>query len=363
MLTYIGMIAVTMVFAAMVTYYPERYQVKLDKSARIVTVKPKNILMFLSILPMILVSGLRYMVGVDYNSYAWIFGAIVKTNEKTHVETGYALLNKIVGQFTDNFVWLFVATSAIIICFVAVGIKQNSNNIAYSMFLFMSLGYFFYSMNSIRHFMALSIYFFAQKYMKKQEFLKFLAFILLAASFHKIALIGIPIYFVFTRKFKLSYYVIISVFLVIFAVLNKQIMNVIFSFVYTSYKNSVYNVYDFSVFNVILSGIATFFAIAYYKPLLKRNKANIIYINAAIFMLLFYLTCWWIPTPTRIGHFGTIFFILLFPEAIACEKNKKVKVFYYVALTLFALLFLIVMLIGAKDPTIGLVPYVSIFTK
>ncbi|MEG0692314.1 MAG: EpsG family protein [Oscillospiraceae bacterium] len=363
MLTYFVMIAVTMVFAAMVTYYPETYQVKLDKSAKLITLRPKNILLFLSILPMVLVSGLRYMVGVDYNSYAWIFGAIVKTNEKTHVEAGYELLNKLVGYFTNDFVWLFVLTSAIIICFAAAAIKQNSSNIAYSIFLFISLGYFFYSMNSIRHFMALSIFFFAQKYMKKEEFWKFLMFVLIAASFHKIALIGIPIYFVFTRKFKMSYYVIISIFLVIFAVLNKQIMNIIFSFVYTSYKNSVYNVYDFSIFNVLLSGIATFFAIAYYKPLLQKNKANIIYINAAIFMLLFYLTCWWIPTPTRIGHFGTIFFILLFPEAIACEKNKKVRVFYYVALTLFALLFLIVMLNGAKDPSIGLLPYESVFSK
>lgn len=363
MLTYIVMMTVTMIFAAMVNYYPERYQVKLNQSARVITLHPKNILMVLSVLPMILVSGFRYMVGVDYNSYAWIFGAIVKTNEKTHVEAGYELLNKFVGYFTDDYVWLFVLTSIIIIGFFAVTIKQNSSNIAYSIFLFISLGYFFYSMNSVRHFMALSIYFFAQKYMKKQEFWKFLLFILVAATFHKIALIGIPIYFVFTRKFKFSYYVIIAVFLAIFAVLNKQIMNIIFSFVYTSYKNSVYNVYDFSIFNVILSGIATFFSLAYYKPLLEKHKGNIIYINAAIFMLLFYLTCWWIPTPTRIGHFGTIFFILLFPLAIDCEKNKKVRTFYYVALTLFALLFLVVMLMGASAPTIKLLPYVSIFSK
>ena len=363
MLVYFIMIIVTMGFATMVTYYPEIYQIKLEKSAKIITVRPKNILLFLSMLPLILVSGLRYMVGVDYNSYAWIFKAIVTTDEKTHVEVGYEWLNRAVGYFTNDFIWLFVVSSAMIVLFTAIAIKQNSANIAYSMFLFISLGYFFYSMNSIRHFMALSIFFFAHKYMKKEQFWPFFGFVLIAASFHKIALIGIPIYFVFTRKFKMSYYVLISGVLVVCAILNKPIMNIIFSFVYTSYQNSVYNVYDFSIFNVMLSGLASFFAIAYYKPLLQKNKSNIIYINAAILMLLFYLTCWWIPTPTRIGHFGTIFFILLFPEAIACEKSKKVRTFYYVALTMFAALFLLVMLNGAKDPTIGLLPYKSVFSR
>lgn len=362
MLTYLVMFAVTMVFASIVTYYPDIYEVKLNNSSKIFRIKTKNILIFFATLPMILVSGFRYMVGVDYNTYAWIFGEI-NIGNKTHVEIGYVFLNKIVGYFTHDFIWLFVLTSAIIICFVVAAVKQNSNNFAYSLFLFISLGYYFYSMNSVRHFMALSIYFFAQKYMKKQEFWKFFLLILVAATFHKVALIAIPIYFVFTRKVKFSYYVVIAILLVICAFLNKYIMNIIFSFVYQSYKNSVYNVYDFSIYNVLLSGIASFFAFAYYKPMLQKDKGNIIYINAAFFMLLFYLTCWWIPTPTRIGHFGTILFIILFPKAICCEKNKKVRAFYYVALTMFALLFLLVMLNGAKNPNIGLVPYVSVFSR
>lgn len=363
MLVYLIMGVISVSFAVMASCCSREYVIKLSDNGQLISFKIKNMLMFLSALPLALVSGLRYNVGVDYNSYAWIFNATVKLNEPTHVEEGYKALNNLVGFFTKEPIYIFLVTSIFIIVFFTIGIKQNSDNFAYSMFLFITLGYFFYSMNSIRHFMALSIYFFALKYMKKQELWKFLALILIAACFHKIALIAIPIYFVFTRKFKFSYYVIISVLLVICAVLNKQIMNIIFSFVYTSYKNSVYNVYDFSIFNVLLSLLASFFAIAYYKPLLAKDKANIIYINAAIFMFLFYMTCWWIPTPTRIGHFGTILFIALFPKAIACEQNKKVRTFYYIALTAFAMLFLLVMLQGAKDPSILLLPYRSIFER
>lgn len=362
MVTYFIMLVVTLGFAMMAAHYPQTCTIKLQKSGNLINLKLCNILLFLAAIPLALVSGFRYHVGVDYNSYNWIFGAI-QGGTKTHVEGGYKLLNQIVGFFTQDYMFLLLATSIIVIFFFMVAIRQNSVNIPYSVFLFISLGYYFYSMNSIRHFMALSIYFYAQKYMKKQQFWRFLALILIAATFHKIALIAIPIYFVFSRKFKFSYYAIIAAILVICAVLNKQVMNIIFTFVYSVYKNSAYNIYDFSIFNVILSGIATFLAIAYYKPLLEKNKSNIIYINAAIFMLLFYLTCWWIPTPTRIGHFGTIFFILLLPEAISCEKRRNIRIFYYVALSAFAILFLVIMLIQAQVPNIALLPYTSVFSS
>lgn len=362
---YFIMLFVTSAFALMSFYLPAKKSVEIG-NGRIFSLSPRNICYFLSFLPLFLVSACRYMIGVDYNSYAWIFTAITQTDEKTHVEIGYELLNRFCALLSNDFVSVFVASSLIILFFFAVAIYENSEIPALSVFLFVSLGYFFYSLNSVRHFMALAIFFFASRYMKKvsvANFLKFALLILVAASFHKIAFIAIPIYFVFTRKFSMRYYAIIGVLLVICAVLNKQILNFIFTFVYSSYKGSVYNVYDFSVFNVLLCVVAVFFAIAYYKPLLLKDKANIIYINAAIFMLLFYLTCWWIPTPTRIGHFGTIFFILLFPKALSCEKNPKVKRLYTVLLIAFALIFLIVMLIGAKDPAIGLVPYRSIFSR
>lgn len=335
----------------------------LQLGGRIFTIKRRNIFAFMSFLPLVLVSGLRYNLGVDYNSYAWIFSAITKLNEKTHVEIGYELVNKIIGVFTDNYEVLFMVTSIIILGFFYAAMLKNSAEFYMSVLLFITLGYFFYSMNSVRHFMALAIYLYAFKYMKKQEFAKYLALILLAATMHKIALIAIPLYFVFTQKFKISYYAIIAIFLIIVAVFNKQILNLIFTFVYKSYKNSVYNVYSFSLFNVLLSGVATFFALSYYKPLLKRHKSNIILINAAVFMLLFYLFCGWIPTPTRIGHFGTIYFILLFPEVLACEPNKKVRDFYRIAIILFAIAFLMVMLAGADSPSIGLLPYQSIFSR
>lgn len=329
--------------------------------SKILQLYPKRTLYLLAFMPLYVISAFRYGVGVDFHSYTWIFNALNVTGEETHVELGYIALNKLIGFFSTNPAWLFIVTSGIILFFFAKGIYDNSDNITLTLFLFITLGYFFYSMISIRHFMALGIYFYAQKYMKKQEFISFLTLILIATSFHKIALIAIPIYFVFTKKYKASYLAMIFFVLVGCAVLNEYVLELIFAFIYSAYKNSIYHVYDVSVFNILLSSVATFLSIVYYKPLLQKDKANIIYINSAFFMLMFYLTCWWIPTPTRIGHFGTVFFIILFPKAIACEKNMKIRSLYYVGITILALAFMFIMLIGGQSPSMQLLPYQTIF--
>lgn len=322
---------------------------------------PKRILYFLAFIPLYIISAFRYGVGVDFYSYTWIFNALNVTGEETHVEIGYIWLNKLIGFFSTNPAWLFIVTTSIILYFFAKAIYENSNNLTLSLFLFVTLGYFFYSMISIRHFMALAIYFYAQKYMKKQQFIPFLMLILIASSFHKIALIAIPVYFLLTHKYKFSYFLIMLLTLIILAVLNKYVLDVIFLFIYSAYKNSIYNIYDVSIFNILLSSVATFLSIVYYKPLLNQDKSNIIYINSAFFMLLFYTTCWWIPTPTRIGHFGTIFFIILFPKAIACEEDKKIQHLYYFGITILAIIFMVIMLLGGKSPSMQLLPYQTIF--
>lgn len=330
---------------------------------KILQVYPKRIFFLFAFMPLFCISAFRYGVGVDFYSYSWIFDALNITGEDTHVEIGYVALNRLIGFFSLDSASLFVVTTAIILVFFAIGISENSNNITLSLYLFITLGYFFYSMISIRHFMALAIYFFAQKYMKSQQLIPFLTLILLASSFHKIALIAIPIYFIFSRQYKASYFVVMFVTLMILAVLNRYVLEIIFSFVYSAYRNSIYHVYDVSLFNILLSGVATFLSIAYYKPLLEKDKSNIIYINSAFFMLMFYLTCWWIPTPTRIGHFGTVLFIILFPKAISCEKNPKVQHLYYLGISIFAVLFMTIMLIGGQSPSMQLLPYQSVFSE
>lgn len=328
---------------------------------KILQLYPKRTLFFLSFMPLYLISAFRYGVGVDFHSYTWIFNALNVTGEETHVEGLYIALNRLIGFFSTNPAGLFIVTSAIILVFFALGIYENSDNLTLTLFLFITLGYFFYSMISIRHFMALGIYFYAQKFMKRQEFFPFLALILLASGFHKIALIAIPIYFVFTQRYKVSHFAIMFSVLVACAVLNRYVLELIFMFVYSAYRNSIYHIYDVSAFNILLSGVATFMSIVYYKPLLERDRANIVYINSAFFMLMFYLTCWWIPTPTRIGHFGTILFIVLLPKAIACEKNVKLRSLYYVGVTILALAFMSLMLIGGQSPSMQLLPYQTVF--
>lgn len=327
-----------------------------------ITFRTHTALLFLTFLPMTAVSALRRNVGVDTAAYQWIFRVINDGTEQTHVEWGYALLNRLVGLFTDDPAWLFALCTGITLTFFALGFRTLPDAAPLGSFLFLTLGYFFYSMNSIRHFMALSVYFYAGQYLRARRFFPFLCWTLAAAAFHKVALFGLLLYAVLPRRYNLRQYALFAGAFLGAAVCHKPLLALIFRFVYQSYQGSVYQVYTLSPFNLVLCGLGCFFAFFYYRPLLEKDPQNILFINGAIFSLLFYLTCFWIPTPTRLGHYGTVLLLPLFPRALACEENPVHRRWLLTLLLVFALGFLGVMLSRAGDPTLALTPYQSLLS-
>lgn len=76
-------------------------------------------------------------------------------------------------------------------------LRKYSENYVFSIFLFIALGYHLgWMMNGLRQFMAVSIIFAATPWLIKQETVKTIPIILLAATFHKTALIFLPIMFI-----------------------------------------------------------------------------------------------------------------------------------------------------------------------
>lgn len=71
---------------------------------------------FLSMMPFLLISSIRYNVGTDYKVYTKRFTDILLGNRsKDNVEMGYKLIIKILSFFTDNIQWLFVVTAILFI--------------------------------------------------------------------------------------------------------------------------------------------------------------------------------------------------------------------------------------------------------
>ena len=93
-------------------------------------------LLFLSMSPFIILSGVRYDVGVDYfYTYTKIYDYVAQGLTYAQVdalwncEPGFWLLNKIIVIMGGGYVWLFTITSAIIIVLFWVAFYQQSDNL------------------------------------------------------------------------------------------------------------------------------------------------------------------------------------------------------------------------------------------
>lgn len=362
MAVYTIMVLFAAAFAYLATRFSQPYQIKLDRYARVITLHPRNIFGALSVLPLIIVSALRYQVGVDYNSYMWMHEAIGR-GEAVHAEAGYKALSELVLKYTSDPQAIFVVTSIIILALIGVGIYCYSPQPALSLFLFVSMGYLFSSFNILRQYIAIAILFVALKFIKENKFLPYLAFVLVAMLFHKTAIIMVPLFFVVQCRFKQSYMFMMAMVGAGLIVLRSTLTNLLVTLFYPQYAGTdlikPLSPFEFLYYLVVFSLIiAMCFA---YKHKFFEDKLNLILFNSTFFALLMYLCLSFVPEINRIAVYLELFVILLIPRLLMVEKDVKVRrVYYLLAVMLFVGFF--VLSVGVMG-RFEVLPYQTVFSR
>ena len=322
----------------------------------------------LSIVPLTLVSGLRYGVGADFFTYKTYFDAIAGNGTYFGVETerGYYLLNKIVAFFTNNSVYLFITVSAIIISFFFSRIFEASVEPVMSVFLFVTLGFYFYAMNGQRQFIAIAICFWATRYIEKEQFWRYLLCIVAAMLFHFSAFIMLFVYFL-RKKIPIPFWLlIITISLMAVSIYDKVLMFLINTF-YPQYNNehflnAFFNI-EVSYFNILLFGILSVACVFYKNKLVKDSCFNIFYINVTLICFTLYVTGFWLGSMlTRLLQYISTLTILTIPKIIKCEPKGKVKFIMKLVTYALSITFLIMMLSKEANTLNRYIPYISVFS-
>ena len=166
---------------------------------------------------MFTVSALRYNVGTDYKAYRTIFEGLI-TRELGEFgtdrhEKGYTVTLKILSDAYDDYRIMFALIALIYAVAISIWIYRNSARPEVSGTAFVMYGMMFYSMNFLRQYTAAVIVLYSYEYLKKKDFLRFLAMVLFATCFHWSALIMIPMYFILQIRIQpivLTLYFVIS---------------------------------------------------------------------------------------------------------------------------------------------------------
>lgn len=166
----------------------------------------------LSLVLLVLFSGLRYGVGVDYFSYENLF---YSGEFAAWIEPGFYFLMEIVRNFNDSFTSFNILTSFLTMGLLFYSLRSYKKVfvISLSLFFFSQSGLGFY-FNGIRQAMAAAIFLFSYRYIERDSFLKYFLCIIVASSIHLSSLLLLP--FFFLNRFSFNKYFSIS--LVFFAI-------------------------------------------------------------------------------------------------------------------------------------------------
>lgn len=323
-----------------------------------------KILLFLSFCISLLPMGFRYGIGTDYfYTYVPYFKWIGK-GTASFDEIGFNLLNKIVYEYNGDYRLLFFITSFIFLFFIYKSIYDNSKNIWMSVALIFLGQSYFYSMNIVRQSIAISILLFSFKYLKENQYIKFLLFVILATSMHITAMFILPFLYLSKRNInRRKKILIIFTMILMYPLISYGIKFLILNTKYSWYYDSVYNTEKMAV-TIAFQNIILFILDLYYskKNSLLNSKVDEEYrilsnINfLAICLILISST---FPLINRVIRYFTIFQLLYIPLLIKKEKNAKLRLLLSMLLLLMMSTVTIyqIFICGGE----GVLPYRSIF--
>ncbi len=182
----------TVVFLGLAEWFKKKEEIKYEKWY--------ILFLILAILPLSLVSGLRWGVGTDYfYTYYPRFFQIV-TGIKPYKEYPFIWLNLLISFFYMSPEPLFVITSFVFMTFFILSIDKMSKSLPLSGLLLVLGNYWFISMNNVRQCCALAIMIYAFSFFCDHKFIKAGVFSLLATGFHLTSAVLIPIFLILSIR-------------------------------------------------------------------------------------------------------------------------------------------------------------------
>jgi len=329
--------------------------------------KNKKFFLAVSFILLFIISALRYNVGTDYNSYVVWFNNITEITELNDI--GFNIIIMLIKLLNGHSQWMFVISSFLILFFVYKSCYENQKYYDLSLFLFITLLFYFSSFNTLRQWIATAIIMYAIKYIEKKEFKKFFVLVLIASSFHLTALLMLFMYFILNVKFKNKTRIITILSFFIFSKaidwikIITNITQMFFPLYYQRYivpDSYLLTAKAGSFFPILLATVMFVFYIVFKKNVIKENnteKYNF-KINLCMVVLIFSIINTIGSLFARVSAYFLPLIILLIPDVLLAFDKKSRKIIY-IAIALISFVFMIYSLIykNSYDP----LPYQTIF--
>lgn len=302
-------------------------------SKKVIKTKNNKIGLILSAIPLIITAGFRYGVGQDYFSYAKVFELAKEEFFFERIEPGFYFIIKVILIFSKDYIWLFVITSIIYIAFVYMAIREQSDNNILSIYLFITIGYYFTFFNGMRQMLAVSIFFYSIKYIKNRKLLPYIICIIAATLIHYSAILYFPLYFIYGKKLKNSKFIAVLIISIVFETLiAKLILSIVSISRYSNYIGGAFDTGEKSYIQILMNIIILLFALFYNRKELEIDADYSFYCILQLIYTIITIYIGDVPLISRIRWGVGLPLIILIPKIIKREKNRKTRFLYYIVI-------------------------------
>ena len=318
----------TLIWALIFSYLYE----KINKKVKL-NFKGRILCLFTIIFPLLVISSIRYAVGTDYFTYKDIY---IFTTENInfsnifsfYIEPLYVLVNMLAKILFNNAQGVFFLSSLIFLIFSILGIDNFRKKISFPFAVFIFFTVFFQiSFNNVRQMIAVSIVFYALKYIYDRKLYKYILFVIIASMFHKTSIVCIIFYFLMpsrerTGKSGWQFY-ILNILVCVLMPLMIYCLKYILHYMGTNYY-SYLELGGVKNFNFLLYVLPTLIPVLIFrKKLLIDDYKNEFLIRLLFLQLPTQLAGYYIMYLDRMSLYVSISQILLIPILINAFKNKK----------------------------------------
>lgn len=316
--------------------------------------------------PLILLSSLRYGIGSDYESYEQIYRLIGPSMRNAHIyEPLFSYLIMGMNRIGLEFQWFVVVTAVLFLILVFRVILEDSSSPELSVFLLLSMTFFFQSTNIIRQMVACAICLFALRYIEERRIIPFIISVLIAVGFHISGIIFLPAYFLYRKRFNPWIYVgFIAGFYAISTFFSNYLRGFIVQFG-SALNNGYYLTYfetrgsNFGIVSFLINLLIFVWSSIFLD---KDDEINDMLLNFQFITVILSILNGSFPLINRFRFYYALPGILLIPRTLRSVKLNRNNRMITCAV-IVVLFFAYCMYIEGYMNQSAAVPYVSIFNK
>ncbi len=279
-----------------------------------------------------LLSALRIGIGNDYVSYVNTFHEIYAGYDKSYIvtEPGFNFVVKALYTMAGGEAYVLVFA---VFAFVTVGLflkalYEQSADFAMAFGLFMALGIYFRTFNTVRYYLALAMAFYAMRYVLKKQYGWFLLWVAAAALFHKSVLFVLPVYLVANLPWKKWQIALCAALGGVALLFGRSFIMELLLRIYKTYENTPY--LEQTGLRETLPGLVRCLLILVlglvcYREAVQDQEANRFYFQLNLAAVGLYTFGSFLPLVSRLGYYLITAHVLFVPGVLRCIASEKKK--------------------------------------